>query len=86
MPDNVKPIPDAYPGAVPYLNVNDGFRAVEFYKEAFGADEKVVIPRSDGKLAHAELRSGKATFMVRDEIPEMNFLSPQTIGARLRKL
>jgi len=80
MSNNVNPIPDFYQGAVPYLNVKNGSQAVEFYKNAFGADEKVKIWRSDGKLAHAEFAIGQATFMLRDEIPYMNFRSPKSVG------
>jgi PhnB protein len=80
MPSNVKPVPDDYRGAIPYLNVNDGIGAVEFYQKAFGASERIRIMRKDGKLAHSELRIGEATIMLRDEIPEMNFLSPQSVG------
>ncbi|MGI8640287.1 MAG: VOC family protein [Pyrinomonadaceae bacterium] len=80
MTDKVNPIPENYRGAMPYLNVKDGTRAIEFYKKAFGASEAIRIPRQDGKLGHAELRIGEALIMLRDEIPEMNFLSPQSIG------
>jgi PhnB protein len=80
MPNSVKPIPDDYRGAIPYLNVNDGIGAVEFYKKAFGASERIRILRKDGKLAHGELKIGEATIMLRDEIPEMNFLNPQSVG------
>jgi PhnB protein len=80
MQSDVKPIPDDYHGAIPYLNVTDGIRAVEFYKAAFGAIERTRILRKDGKLAHGELKIGRATIMLRDEIPEMNFLSPESVG------
>src|SRR5438105_4536125 len=41
MPNSVNPIPDDYRGAIPYLNVNDGIGAAEFYKKAFGASERI---------------------------------------------
>ena len=59
MPNSVNPIPDDYRGAIPYLNVNDGIGAAEFYKKAFGASERIRILRKDGKLAHGELKVGK---------------------------
>jgi PhnB protein len=76
----VDPVPREYRGAVPYLNVRNGWRAVEFYKKAFSAEEVISFDRQGAKLAHAELRIGEAVFMVRDEYPEYNFLSPETIG------
>src|SRR5947208_2906360 len=39
MPGKVTPIPQGYHTATPYLSVNDGPRAIEFYKKAFGAQE-----------------------------------------------
>ncbi len=66
--------------AIPYLNVIDGYKAMEFYKQAFGAEEVVSIDRNDNKLAHGELKIHGATIMVREELKEMNFLSPATIG------
>lgn len=56
MESRVKPIPDEYRGATPYLCVNDGARALEFYHKAFGAKEVMRIPMPDGKIGHAELR------------------------------
>ena len=80
MTGKVDPIPDDYRGATPYLCVNDGVRAIEFYKKAFGAREVMRMPMPDGKLGHAELRIGAAPIMLADEHAEMNFRSPHTIG------
>ena len=80
MTAKVYPIPDEYRGATPYLCVNDGLRAIEFYKKAFGAREVMRMAGPDGKLGHAELRIGDAPIMLADEQPEMNFRSPQSIG------
>ncbi len=33
----VKPIPEGYMSITPYLTVDDGKAAIEFYKRAFGA-------------------------------------------------
>jgi PhnB protein len=33
-----------------------------------------------GKVGHCEMRIGKANFMLADEFPEMDTLSPQSIG------
>jgi PhnB protein len=37
MAGKVKPIPDGYHTVTPYFTVKDAARAVEFYKQAFGA-------------------------------------------------
>ena len=76
----VKPIPDEYRGATPYLIVKEAARAIEYYKNAFGAREVMRIEEPDGRIGHAELRIGAAPIMLADEFPEMNFLSPASLG------
>ena len=34
---SVKPIPEGYHTLTPFLTVRDAVRAIEFYKQAFGA-------------------------------------------------
>jgi PhnB protein len=76
----VKAIPDQYRGATPYLCVDDGAQAMEFYQKAFGATELMRMPMPNGKLGHAEVKIGEAIVMLADEFPEMNFRSPRSIG------
>lgn len=76
----VKPIPDGYHTITPYLIVNDGAKAIEFYKKAFGATELFRMPRPDGKIGHAEIRIGDSPVMLADECPEMHAHSPKTVG------
>lgn len=76
----VKPIPDGYHTLTPYMTVRDAARAIEFYKQAFGAEEKGVMNGPDGKIMHAELRIGDSIFMLADEFPQYGSLSPQSTG------
>ncbi|HVW36323.1 MAG TPA: VOC family protein [Pirellulales bacterium] len=76
---SVKPIPDGYHSATPYLIVNEGVKALEFYKQAFGAQELFRIER-DGKIGHAEIKIGDSPIMLADEHPEMGARSPQSLG------
>lgn len=76
----VKPIPDGYHTVTPYLCVNDGAAAIEFYKRAFGAQELFRMQLPDGKISHAELQIGDSRVMLAGEFPEMNFRSPKTLG------
>lgn len=80
MNTSVKPIPDGYHTATPYLIVKDAAKALDFYKRAFGATELMRFPRPDGKIMHAEIRIGDSPIMLADENPEMGARSPQTIG------
>lgn len=76
----VKPIPDGYHTITPYLSVRDAVRAIEFYKQAFGAQERGVMKGPDGKVMHAEIMIGDSIIMLGDEFPEYGALSPQSIG------
>ncbi len=76
----LKAIPDAYRGATPYLIVNDGTAAIDFYKRAFGAVEVMRFDMPDGKIGHAEMKIGDSLFMLADEAPEMGAVSPATVG------
>jgi len=76
----VKPIPDGYNQAIPYLACRNAAKALEFYAKAFGATEQMRMAAPDGKIGHAEIKIGNALIMLSDEYPEMKVQSPQTIG------
>ncbi|MFT4045532.1 MAG: VOC family protein [Solimonas sp.] len=79
MPTAVKPIPDGFHAATPYLTVRGAARALAFYKVAFGAVETLRIG-SDAQIGHAEFRIGDAPIMLADEYPDLDIKSPQTYG------
>jgi PhnB protein len=62
------------------LCVDGAARAIEFYKQAFGATENSRMEMPDGKIAHAELKIGQDVIMLADEYPDMGFRSPRTLG------
>ena len=80
MAKKTKYIPEGYHTATPYLIVNGAGRAIEFYKQAFGATEVMRIGAPGGKVGHAEIKIGDSHLMLADEHPEMDARSPQTIG------
>src|ERR1039457_2781054 len=77
---SVKPIPEGYHTLTPFLTVRDAVRAIEFYKQAFGAEERGVMKGPDGKIMHAELKIGDSIIMLSDEWPEFGALSPLSSG------
>src|SRR6266566_1164061 len=79
MTTKVKPIPEGYHTATPYLIVQGAANALEFYKRAFGARELFRFPDGD-KIGHAEIQIGDSRLMLADEYPEMGARSPQAIG------
>jgi PhnB protein len=80
MAGKVNPISEAYPGATPYLCVHDAAGAIEYYKKAFGATERMRMGEPGGKIGHAEIQIGKAIIMLSDEFPEMGARSPKSLG------
>lgn len=79
MTTQVKPIPDGFHSVTPYLTVRNAGQAIEFYKRAFGAQERVRLPGPDGKVAHAEILIGNSILMLGDECPEMGNQSPESL-------
>ena len=74
-----KPIPDGYNNVTPYLVVDDAERAIQFYRDAFGAEERFRLPMGD-KIGHAEIKIGDSFVMLADEMPEMGHLGPNSRG------
>jgi len=64
-------IPSGHEGIIPHLVCSPCSEAIEFYKQAFGAEEAQRLPAPDGKrIMHAELRiDGRPLFLV-DDFPE----------------
>jgi PhnB protein len=76
----VKPIPDGYPRVSPYLVVDEGAKAIDFYKNVLGATERMRMGAPGGKIGHAELQIGDSVVMLADEFPDMGAVSPKTVG------
>jgi PhnB protein len=76
----VKPIPDGYPQVSPYLVVDDGAKAIDFYTKVLGATERMRMGAPGGRIGHAELQIGDSVVMLADEFPEMGAVSPKTVG------
>ena len=80
MSGKVKPIPEGYEGATPYLIIKGAAKALDFYKKGFGATEIMRIPASGGTVGHAEIKIGEAIIMLADEFHALNHRSPQALG------
>jgi PhnB protein len=77
---SVKPIPDGYDNVIPYLTVDDGKGAIEFYKRAFGATDRGSMASPDGRIAHAELEIGGGLVMLSDRFPQSTARTPKELG------
>lgn len=76
----VAPIPPGYHTVTPYIVCRGAAKAIEFYKKAFGAKEKVRMPGPDGNVMHAEIAIGNSMVMLGDEAPQMGAVAPSTGG------
>jgi PhnB protein len=74
------PIPDGYHSVTPYLVVEDAARAIEYYKQAFGANERMRMETPDGKIGHAELEIGGSVVMLADPSPQSALKPPNELG------
>ncbi len=77
----IKAIPAGYHTLTPGFSVRGAVQAIEFYKRAFGARERMRLMKPDGTtLAHAELKIGDSLFMLGEEDAAMGSRSAQTLG------
>ena len=86
MTNKVNPIPEGYHSVTPYLVLRNAARAIDFYKEAFGAQELFRMPAPGGRIGHAELQIGSSRIMMADEHPEIGALGPETRGGATSSL
>jgi PhnB protein len=81
----VKKIPEGYSAVTPYLVVTNTAKALEFYKKAFNAQERMRLDLpaekfGPGRIGHAEITIGGAVVMLCDEIPGCHARSPEGFG------
>ena len=77
---STKPIPEGYHTLTPYLAVDNAAEAIEFYKQAFGAKERVRMEAPGGKIGHAELEIGDSLVMLSDPFPQSSVRPPKELG------
>ena len=72
-------IPQGMHSVTPHLICAGAAKAIEFYKQAFGAEESARLPGPDGRLMHAAIRIGDSQVMLVDEMPEWGALGPKSL-------
>jgi len=72
-------MPSGYHALTPSVVVDNAAKAMDFYRNAFGAKETYRLPMGD-KIAHAEMDIAGSRFMLSDEFPEWGALSPKSRG------
>lgn len=76
----VKAIPEGYHSITPYLIVRGAARAIDFYRQAFGATELLRIPGPNNTIGHAEIKIGDSVIMLADEMSNGQYRSPESVG------
>jgi PhnB protein len=70
----------------PHIVVRGAGTASEWYQRALGAEERGRIPVPGGRFMQIELRFGDSTVMIADEFPELDVLSPLSVGGTVGAL
>jgi uncharacterized glyoxalase superfamily protein PhnB len=68
------------PPLAPHLVCDGAADAIDFYKQAFGAEEIMRLPGPTGKLMHASVVINGAVVMLVDEMKDMGALGPNALG------
>ena len=68
--------PKGYHSVTPSIIVRDAARAIDFYKEAFGAEEIGRMAGPDGSIMHAEIKIGDSLVMLGEENEQWGTKSP----------
>ena len=76
----VKAIPEGYHTVTPYLILSGASDAIAFYKRVLGVEEVMRMADPGGRIHHAEIKIGDSRIMMADEHPELQALSPKTVG------
>src|ERR1700685_3674677 len=74
-------IPKGYNTVTPYLVIKGAAKAIDYYKNVFGATVVVRMDGPDGKVGHAWFQIGDSRIMLADENPALGHHSAETIGA-----
>ena len=78
----IKPIPEGYQTITPMCLFKDARQAIDFYKKAFGAEERFLMPGLDGVgVMHAEIKIGTSLIMLGEENPQEPCKSAESLGA-----
>jgi PhnB protein len=75
-----QPIPEGYHTLTTYLTMDNAAEAIDYYKDVFGANERIRMEAPDGKIGHAELEIGDSLLMLSDAFPGATSRPPTELG------
>lgn len=79
-PRGPSPVPAGFGTVTPYLVIDGAAKALDWYKQAFGAREMSRSPVPGGKLMHARVKIGDSIVMMSDEFPGSQAHAPTAVG------
>ena len=71
-------VPEGFHTVTPQLTLDNAAQAIEWYKQALGAEERGRAVGPDGKIMHAEIRIGNSIVMLHDAM--MGAKGPKAAG------
>ena len=71
-------IPKGYHNVTPSLSFNGTDAAIIWYKNVFGAKERMRMDGPDRKIMHAEMTIGDSVIFLAEETPQMKNKTPQS--------
>jgi PhnB protein len=80
MPKTAEGRPQGYHSVTPSIFVAGAAKAIDFYKKALGAEERMRFPAPDGSIMHAEIQIGDSVIMLGDEMPDYGGKGPKSYG------
>jgi PhnB protein len=75
-----QPIPEGYHTATPYLVIDGAAEAIDYYKKAFGANERMRMEAPGNRIGHAEIEIGDSLVMLSDVFPQSTTKAPTELG------
>jgi PhnB protein len=75
-----QPIPEGYHTATPYLVIDGAAEAIDYYKNAFGAKERMRMEAPGNRIGHAEIEIGDSLVMLSDAFPQSTTKAPTELG------
>ena len=76
---SVKPIPEGMHSLTPQIVCAGAAKAIDFYKQAFGATELFRMPTPEGKIGHAQIQIGNSVVMLTDESEQCGSFGPKAL-------
>jgi PhnB protein len=78
MPSAKRAVPEGFHTVTPQLTLDNAAKAIDWYKQALGAEEVSRSTGPDGKIMHAEIRIGDSRIMLNDAM--MGGKGPLALG------